>query len=134
MRCLGEREVVQGVTLEQFRLLRHGESYERGVVKARRSMDAVRGVPLSQAVRELRLVALELRSAGLPEPAGFGSAKPTKARTGALRRSVTQCGRGLAASGHAVLPFILSSPQECESGTGDVGEVTSRGVPPDLPF
>lgn len=64
----GVRRDVQGVTLDEFRRNRDDRWYRGHVVKERRSMDAITGLPVSQAVRELEEIRRHLSGISGGEP------------------------------------------------------------------
>ena len=112
----GKRVDVEGVTLEEFRRDRDARWYAKRVTKSRACMDAVAGLPVAQAVRELRLIASlnrERPEAGPDrEAVRGGTTGQCEAATGP---AAVDIGPGRAAVVGRSL--ILSSPQECVEGT-----------------
>ena len=73
VRSNGQRDEVQGLTFDDYRRYRDPRT-AAAVIKARRSMDAVVGLPFSQAVRELRQISADLRRNSPPSGSVPGAA------------------------------------------------------------
>ena len=121
VRRSGVRVNVQGATLDEWRASRDEKWYRRHLVKERSCMDAVTGLPVSQAVRELREVAAAKRRTGVLSPSlnrheggeadrsGMSEANGRERSDRGLERSEAERLQAVVGS----TSLILSSPQEC---------------------